>query len=191
MTHPIHVYPNQVLSLDETIWANADEETSKWSTYATGATTNTYVAVNSAGTSDWVWLRSGQEIYAESEGSRLLRYDMQSPSGEVNPYQNVDLTVRCRRYDSADVSHPPTSATVTINLFENNSQVTGGGGTAQQVNNTAASYYTHRLSTTAINNVSNWANVEVSATFAASGIDTSPPEQYVTFRVYEVKIVFS
>ena len=80
MTHPIHVYPNQVLSLDETIWANADEETSKWSTYATGATTNTYVAVNSAGTSDWVWLRSGQEIYAESEGSRLLRYDMQSPS---------------------------------------------------------------------------------------------------------------
>ena len=108
----------------------------------------------------------------------------------MNPYQNVDLTVRCRRYDSTDAD-PPSSATVTINLFENNSQVTGGGGTAQQVNNTAASYYTHRLSTTAINNVSNWANVEVSATFAASGIDTSPPEHYVTFRVYEVKIVFS
>ena len=83
---------------------------------------------------------------------------------------------------------------MTINLFENNSQVTGGGGTAQQVtaaNNAGAADYTHRLSTTAINNVSNWANVEIDASFAASGIDTSEPEMYVTYRVYQVKIVFS
>jgi hypothetical protein len=187
MTHPIHVYPNQVLSLDETIWANADEFTVDWETYATAASTNTYVAVNSAGTSDWVWLHSWRYIQPEDDTTRTLRYDMQSPSGEVNPYQNVDLTVRCRRYDAGVA---PSSATVTINLFENNSQVTGGGGAAQQVNNTAASYYTHRLSTTAINNVSNWANVEIDAEFAATAA-TSPPEQYVTFRVYEVKIVFS
>ena len=179
--------------LNETIWANADEETSSWSTYPTGATTNTYVAVNSASDSVWVWLRSGQEIYAESEGSRTLRYDMQTPSGDPSPNQNVDLVVRCQRYDSAGAS-APSSATVTINLFENNSQVTGGGGTAQQVtaaNNAGAADYTHRLSTTAINNVSNWANVEIDASFAASGIDTSEPEMYVTYRVYQVKIVFS
>jgi hypothetical protein len=191
MTFPLYPhYPNQVPSLDETIWANADEETSDWETYATAASTNTYVAVNSAGTSDWVWLHNNRVIFAEAEGTRLLRYDMQSPSGEVNPYQTVDLTVRCRRYDSAGAD-PPASATVTINFFEDNSQVTDGGGTAQQVNNTAASYYTHRLSAEAVASVSDWDDVEISCTFAASGIDTSPPEHYVTFRVYEVKIVFS
>ena len=193
MTFLSTFYPNQVLNLNETIWANADENTVDWETYATGATTNTYVAVNSANDSDWVWLHNNRVIFAEAEGSRTLRYDMQTPSGEVNPYQNVDLVVRCQRYDSAGAS-APSSATVTINLFENNSQVTGGGGSAQQVtaaNNAGPADYTHRLSTTAINNVSNWANVEIDASFAASGIDTSEPEMYVTFRVYQVKIVFS
>jgi hypothetical protein len=189
VTHPVPTYPNKP-SLAETIWANADADTGDWETYATAATSNTYVAVNSAGTSDWVWLHNHRVIFAESEGSRTLRYDMQSPSGDVNPYQTVSLIVRARRYDSASAD-PPSSCTITISLYENGSQVTGGGGTAQNVNNTSATEYEQVLSVAAISAVSDWDDVEVHASFAASGIDTSPPEHYVTFRVYEVKIQFS
>jgi hypothetical protein len=96
MTFLTTFYPNQVIPLSETIWANADAVTSQWYS-STGATSNLYTFVNSANDSTYVWLRTANII--TEDGTRDLRFDMQTPSGDPSPYQDVDIRVRTRYYD--------------------------------------------------------------------------------------------
>jgi len=181
MTHPIPAYPNQVIPLSETIWANADAVASQWRS-STGSESNLYNFVNAADDGSYVWLRTANVII--TDGTRDLRFDMATPSGDPNPYQNVDIRVRTRYYDDAA---NPSSMTMQMNLYENGSQVTGGGGATQNITTTSTDY-DERLSTTAINNVSNWADVEVDMNFTAAGVDL---DGEIQIRVYRVAIVFS
>ena len=185
MTHPIPAYPNQVPSLNETIWANSDAIVLQWRGSPSATTySNLYQYVDSDSDSDYVILRNANVITSPS-GTRDLRFGMETPSGEVNPYQTVELRVRARGYNLYSAN--PSNFHVTIKLFEDGSMVTGSGSTQTNMSYSTAEY-SHFLSTTAINNVSNWANVEVDCDFYADGIAL---DGEITIDVYRVRIIFS
>lgn len=185
---PYHGHPGGA-ALDETIYANLDAVTSVWEGGSPPGTdtTNIYVYVDSESDTDYVRLRNPTNHIVTS-GTRSLRFDMQTPSGTPLSSQTVELKVRCEWVDVFGAANPDSGdPNITINLYENGSQVTGGGGSAQQLT-TSPAEYSHFLSSAAISNVNNWADVEVDMDFECSGIDL---DEEVSIYVYRVRIIFS